>query len=182
MSDMDVYSYFEQLDRENIMISFKGDLNKELLDAILSVVEEKLEAFDAPSVTRKKVFNVMVECLQNLYHHRNKNEETLRDSAIIIMVAKNATGYSVFTGNFVQANVVDNLKSRIQEINSLDRKELKELYRQVLTNGQFSDKGGGGLGIIDIAKKSGEKLDYGFMPVDDFNSFFSLNVSIPNKT
>jgi len=55
------------------------------------------------------------------------------------------------------------------------------LYKQVLTNGQVSDKGGGGLGIIDIAKKSGEKLDYGFMPVDDFNSFFSLNVSIPNK-
>jgi len=48
----------------------------------------------------------------------------------------------------------------------------------VLNNGEMSDKGGGGLGMIDIARKTGEKLNYNFMPVDDSYSFFSLNIKI----
>ena len=42
----------------------------------------------------------------------------------------------------------------------------------------MSAKGGGGLGMIDIARKSGKKLDYKFDPVDDQFSFFSLNIKV----
>ncbi len=181
MSSIDVYDYFEKLDAENIMLSFKGDLTQELLNSILEIVEQKLVHLEAPSTTKKRVFNILIECLQNLFHHRNKNDETVKDSAIIIMVAKNANGYSVISGNYVPSDSVDGLKDRIKEINGLDSVALKEMYKKVLSNGKYSDKGGGGLGIIDIARKSGEKLDYGFVPIDDFNSFFSLNVKISNK-
>jgi hypothetical protein len=34
------------------------------------------------------------------------------------------------------------------------------------------------LGIIDIARKSGRKLEYGFVPLDEKNAFFSLNVNV----
>ena len=43
----------------------------------------------------------------------------------------------------------------------------------------MSDKGGGGLGMIDIARKSGKKLDFDFHKVDDEYSFYSLNINIP---
>jgi hypothetical protein len=39
-------------------------------------------------------------------------------------------------------------------------------------------KGGGGLGMIDIARKTGQKLNFDFAPVDDKYSFFSLNIKI----
>jgi hypothetical protein len=42
----------------------------------------------------------------------------------------------------------------------------------------MSAKGGGGLGMIDIARKSGKKLDYSFINVDKHFSFFSLIVNI----
>ena len=37
----------------------------------------------------------------------------------------------------------------------------------MLNNNQFSPKGGGGLGFVDLARKSGQKLHYDFKPVDD---------------
>ena len=43
----------------------------------------------------------------------------------------------------------------------------------------MSDKGGGGLGMIDIARKSGQKLDFDFQQVDEEFSFYSLNINIP---
>jgi hypothetical protein len=97
------------------------------------------------------------------------------------MVVKNANGYSVITGNYISSGDVENLRSRIREINAMNNDDLKELYRKVLNNDTYSDKGGGGLGIIDIARKSEDKLDYGIVPIDEFNSFFSLNVKIADQ-
>jgi hypothetical protein len=47
-----------------------------------------------------------------------------------------------------------------------------------LNNGELSEKGGGGLGLIDIAKKSRNKLQYSFREIDEDYSFFTLTVKI----
>jgi len=179
----EVYDLYDQMERKNIMLSFKGELTTELLNSILSVVEEKLRSFDENSVIRKKVFNVLVELLQNLYHHKGqspvlKTRIPSDDAAVIIMIARNVTGYSIITGNFIENQNVGRLQSRLEEINSMSKEELKAMYKTVLNNGVMSEKGGGGLGMIDIARKAGEKLDYGFIPFDEVNSFFSLNVKV----
>ncbi|MFI5150698.1 MAG: DUF6272 family protein, partial [Bacteroidia bacterium] len=86
--------------------------------------------------------------------------------------------YNIITGNYIKSRNVSGLKNRLDEINKLSKEELKDYYKMVLNNGEMSDKGGGGLGMIDIARKTGEKLNYNFMPVDDSYSFFSLNIKI----
>lgn len=184
MSDQfEIYDLYDQMERKNIMLSFKGDLTPELLNSILNVVEEKLSRFDEQPQVRKKVFNVLVELLQNLYHHKDispifNQEKNAADSSVMIMIARNATGYSIITGNFIQNQNVDGLKKRLEDINGMSRAELKELYKSVLNNGEVSEKGGSGLGMIDIARKAGNKLDFGFIPFDENNSFFSLNVKV----
>ncbi|MEQ1734263.1 MAG: DUF6272 family protein, partial [Bacteroidia bacterium] len=66
----------------------------------------------------------------------------------------------------------------LDKINAMDKEQLKEFYKEVLAEGGFSEKGGGGLGMIDIARKSGHKLDYTFDPIDDTYSFFNLTIRI----
>jgi hypothetical protein len=39
------------------------------------------------------------------------------------------------------------------------------------------DTNNAGLGLISIARKSGKKLDYQFVPVDQDNSFFSFQAT-----
>ena len=46
----------------------------------------------------------------------------------------------------------------------------------------ISDKGGAGLGFIDIARKTGSPLEYHFEPLDDKNSFFLLKTSISRNS
>jgi hypothetical protein len=60
----------------------------------------------------------------------------------------------------------------------MSKEELKTYYKEVLSNGVMSEKGGGGLGMIDIARKSGSKLDYKFSVVDEKFSFFSLSIKV----
>lgn len=179
-----IYDLYDKLERNNIMLSFKGDFTPELLSSILNIIETKMEYIESTPRIRKRVFNVMVECLQNLYHHNETVKESTSDTLKpeektgIVMIAKNVSGYSIFTGNLMMNDGVEALKGKLEEINGMDKQELKALYKSVLNNGQMSAKGGGGLGMIDIARRSGQKLDYGFVPFDDKHSFFSLNVNI----
>jgi hypothetical protein len=60
----------------------------------------------------------------------------------------------------------------------MDKEQLKEYYQEVLNGGSMSEKGTAGLGMIDIARKSGNKLEYKFLPISDNMRFFSLNIKI----
>lgn len=179
LDKQDIFGFDDQMDDNNVVLSFKGALTSELLDSILVVVEQKLDQFQESVKIKKKVFNVLVECMQNLYHHSDErkslNEE---ESSVILMISKKGTGYSVVTGNYVLQEDVSKLRTRIDKINEMSRDEKKAYYKTILDNGTYSSKGGGGLGIIDIARRSNEKLGYGFFPIDEQNAFFSLNVSI----
>ena len=70
---------------------------------------------------------------------------------------------------------------KIDYINSLDKDELKKFYKETLNNGTMSEKGGGGLGLIDIARRSGQKLQYKIREIDKDYSFFTLTVKISKK-
>jgi hypothetical protein len=175
------------MDRNNIILSFKGEVTSELLTSILQIMENKLDDVEQNRKVRKKVYNILVECLQNLYHHiediekgeapaPNVSEEDRRSA--IFMIGKEGDRYSIITGNFILKEEEDKLRERIDRINAMTREELKDHYKEVLNDGKLSEKGGGGLGMIDIAKKSGQKLDYSFTPLDENNSFFSLNVKV----
>ncbi len=179
-----VFDLYDELEKQRIMLSFKGDLSPELVTALLGLVERKMEALEADGRVRKRVFNVVMECLQNLFHHNNRVE--LKDGQAVgndegqgvIMIAHGEAGYSVLTGNFMASDEVHKLKTHLDRVNGCEPDELRDLYKETLNDGRFGKAGGGGLGIIDIARKSGRKLEYGFVPLDEANAFFSLNVNV----
>jgi hypothetical protein len=140
-----------------------------------------MESYDEKPKVKKKVFNVLVECLQNLYHHIDKDapeELAALDSSALLMIAKNSDNYQIMTGNYMETKYVEELKSKLDLVNSMDKAELKAYYKEVLNNGTRSEKGTAGLGMIDIARKSAQKLGYHFMDVDKEMTFFSLTVKI----
>lgn len=179
---LDIYDIYDKMEKNNIMLSFKGTVTSELLTSILQIMESRLDSTDDSPKIKKKVFNVLVECLQNLYHHIDEADiDGLNAKSAIFMVGKMNDQYFIITGNFIQSENVNGLKEKLDTINAMDKEQLKDYYKAVLNNGTMSAKGGGGLGMIDIARKSGQKLEYNFKPVDQDNSFFSLNVKvIPN--
>jgi len=177
------YELYKKLDDENIILSYKGVVTADLLTSILHIMELKLHfSAEAPKI-KKKVFNVLVECLQNLYHHTKANLESEEymekdeNSALVVIIREENT-FIIRTGNFIETSKISQLSERMNKINSLDEESLKVMYRENLANSQISEKGTAGLGMIDIARKSGNKLDFEFMHVNSRTSFFSLNVKI----
>lgn len=175
----------DQMKSDCISLSFKGNVTFELVDSIIIIISDKLDTVEPDINTRKKIYGILTECLQNLCNHTDtkttENSSNFDIKSVAIAVTSTETCYEIKTGNFILNERSQQLKFRVDEVNSKDKDGLKALYNQILTNKVFSDKGGGGLGFIDIARKSGEKLEYDFQNVDDLYSFFSLKIKINKK-
>src|SRR3954466_3426096 len=72
---LDVFDIYDKMERNNILLSFKGEITSDLLTSILQIMENKMENMQEEPKMRKKVYNVLVECLQNLYHHLDEITE-----------------------------------------------------------------------------------------------------------
>ncbi|MFC2175392.1 SiaB family protein kinase [Bacteroidota bacterium] len=184
-SAVDIYDLYHRMENNNVVLSFKGDVTSSLMTSILQIIEQRMESMNEAPRLKKKVYNVLVECLQNLYHHideipvkKNKQVETSFERSAIFMISLIQNGYSITTGNYIQSNRVSGFESRLERINSLNKEELKTLYKEMLNSEKRSDRGGGGLGMIDIARKTGKKLNYDFITLNNDYSFFSLNINV----
>lgn len=177
-----VENYFSDVSNGDPIIYFKGNIDSELINRVLDTVEEKLVKGNEHSKTRKKVYNVLVESLQNLYHHVDKVPDDFEDQISekfgILSVNKIKEGYKIITGNFIRSADVNDLEEKIKRVNRSSHEEITELYKFILNHQRISSKGGGGLGLVDIARKTGNKLEYEFKEYDEKNSFFYLNILV----
>ena len=185
MALTNIYSLYRTMEEENVLLSFKGLVTADLLTTVLNIMENKMHTMQESPKRQKKVFNVLVECLQNLYHHvdqdissENESREILEKRSAIILIVKESENFLIRTGNYIDNVKVQELRERLDTINSLDKDALKDYYQSSLNSSTVSPKGTAGLGMIDIARKSGNKLDFEFLKVNEETSFFCLNVKI----
>jgi hypothetical protein len=178
----DVNEYYSKLKGGDVLMAFKGNISSELISNVLEVVEARMDEYNESSKIRKKVYNVLVESLQNLYHHIETLPEAMHeefDSKFgILVVCRIGNKYRISTGNFIGHEKVDVLRNKIDKINSMGREELKDMYKFILNHQRLSEKGGGGLGLVDIARKTGNDMEYIFEKYDDNYYFFNLDVYI----
>jgi len=97
------------------------------------------------------------------------------------MISKDDKQYSIMTGNPILLADVAQLTKNLEELNNLDKEGLKEMYKNIIKNTQISEKGGAGLGFVDMARKSGEKLDFQFPQMDSDYAFFCLKVNVSRE-
>ena len=177
MTKVDEYSTI--MNEDNVVLAFKGSISSDVLTSLLQVAENKLETMNESPKLKKKIFNILVECFQNVYHHLDGNETIDEDTeSATLMVGKEGDEYVIMTGNHIEYDKVQKLKDKIDMVNSMDLDQLKSLYREVLNNEEITDKGGAGLGIIDIARRSGRELEYEFRDVNDIHSYFNLTIKV----
>lgn len=159
---LSAYSFFEKSKDCGISFAFRGACIDALTANIIDLSESTIvESQGLPKVSRKISF-LLVECFQNIVRHGEEPPPelaaTLNDG---LFSFKNVGGaYVINSINLVYNNQVDDFISQVEYINSLNSTELKEVYRTALRDNQMNGKGGAGLGLIELARKSAQKIKY----------------------
>lgn len=164
------------------VLSYKGEINYDNIGVMLGTLKTKMEEGGFKLGTYKKVLAVMVECLENIYKYLDgvhmdpfliqKNEpyfnlEFINDYFILK------------AGNPLFNKDIERLETKLKMINDLDEERLKNLYKKIITDGKFTDKGGAGLGFIEMVKTTKNKIDFTFENVNPEMSYFHITLKIP---
>jgi hypothetical protein len=165
----------KQMNENQLMLCYRGEMSQEIVMALLNLSENKLNQAKFDTTVKNRVFGVMVECLQNITQHSEKHEHAKSN---MFMIGCSDKGYIIYSGNVIRSEKVEELKSKIQKINTMSDDELKEFYKYWMKTESLSGKTEFGLGLIHIARKTGNNLDFDFEKMDDSNHYFSLRTLV----
>ncbi|UXP31277.1 SiaB family protein kinase [Reichenbachiella agarivorans] len=181
VSSFDLYN---RIYNENILLMYKGAITFDLVTSVIETLDRKVAQVETDKKVQKLFYSAAVEVVHNLYHHMDEIKgqfDGVSDydakSGLITVLAKEKY-YNILTGNFIPTKNTYDLKAKIDEVNTTDKDGLRALYKETLSNGQFSDKGTAGLGLIQLARKTGEKLNYKFDKVNSEYSYFTFQIKI----
>ena len=175
--------YFTKLNGDDVVFSYMGSITSEVIINFLETTEQKFAEMEVNNTIRKKVYNVLLESLQNMFHHAEDSPVIIdgienNKKLGLVVLKKTETGYCINTGNFIISKRIKTLRDKIDKINSLSMNELKDMFKFILNHQKLTAQGGGGLGLVDIARKTGHKIDYSFFDVNKDYYFFNLEILV----
>jgi hypothetical protein len=81
-------------------------------------------------------------------------------------------------GNPVSREMVDGLSEKIELVNRKNEKALVALYEKTINKEPARDGKSAGLGFIIMKLKSGNNINYRFIPIDASASYFEIKISL----
>ncbi len=171
-----VINMFQGIEKGDLEYIYKGEVTSTVVTNILDLAKLNLKDDDIRPLS-SRIYFILGEGLQNISRHQDKiDDKTSADSVIFISKKKNT--YNITTGNLIKTAKKEELEKKLQKINSMSVEELREFARYIRKNYALSEKGGANLGLVEMAKRSGSILVYGFNDFDDKYSYFYFSIDL----
>ncbi|MFY7708078.1 MAG: SiaB family protein kinase [Flavobacteriales bacterium] len=166
---------FHRFRSQDSTFCYRGAFSEQFTSTILDISAGS--TYRTSGNVNKKVSFLLVECFQNIIKHGESAEmESLEDDGIFTFrIDKN--GVVINSINHLLTQEKEALQDWVDKVNSLDSASLKELYLKQLNENELSSKSGAGLGLIELARKSGQKLVYEFENINAKYARFHQQVS-----
>jgi len=157
-----------------VVFEHQGPLDHTVVETLLATAEEaSLAARDAVAL-RKRLFNVLVEGLDNMRLHAGDDH---RESAFAMLV-DTPSGYRLLMGNALPVATAALLAHRVGILNEMDEADLREYYMKLLSNDARTERGGAGLGLLTMARKSARPMLARTLPRDVGSAYFALELAV----
>ena len=178
-----MYNLKKNLTENGIFLCFSGPFSQGLMVEIGDILKQRLRAAEVDDATILKVFSAMVEQSQNIIRHSaEKLIETNSDvdeiMLGIIAVGSQDNRYFVLGGNKIRNSEVGALKENLARISGMNKDDLKQLYKQKRKSESTDSAKGAGLGLIDLARKSTEPIEFNFDKLDADFTYFTIKTVI----
>mgnify|MGYP006958003809 CR=1 FL=1 len=162
------------------IIQFKGPISYKIIERLLDKLRSAPEFLEMKKPARKRLYSVFVESIDNIYKYAagkgagvsNKHRPS------VISVRKQDHQYMITAGNLILNDDLEEFRFKLERVRQLDRENLKTLYEDIINRESGEEDKGAGLGLVTIALKTEQKIQYSFTPVDSNHSFFEIQIII----
>ena len=111
--------------------------------------------------------------IQNLIHH-----SSTPDSLFVFSKSESENRFSLSSTNLVDTKQSGELVSALCAINTISEDELRSLKKSVMIRDSRSEHGGGGMGLLELAKLSNGNIKSELLPSLQDKLLFCLSVHL----
>jgi len=190
---LDLSTYNEAVEKLNIKVIYNGPMWEDGVKGLAEMVRTHLVHDQLSGSVAKAIFSVFVEQVTNILMYSEEKKKfsqppdfELVDVSIGTVIMGNKMGnretFFVQTKNAVKDENIAFLKERIDYLNTLDKQELRQFYKEkVREDNDNPESKGAGLGLIEIARRATAPIGYTFEPISNGMSFFTMYVEITQE-
>jgi hypothetical protein len=165
----------------DVVINHKGRVGLDTIDSILHKLKVYLNHKIDDKILRKRVYTLSVECLENIFRHADLKDE--KEMLVLnypprFIIEKICEDFIIHTGNIISNSNMKDVTERIEKLNGLEQDGINNLYKESLSTAEISEKGGAGLGLIVMAKTTGQKIRFDFEKINDRFSYFAMQLNL----
>ncbi|MDR3000086.1 MAG: SiaB family protein kinase [Fibromonadaceae bacterium] len=181
-----IRQYKKMLEENHVEVIYSGPIWASSIDGIAELLLKRLEYEEIPLSASQSVFSVFVEQMSNIMMYSAEKEKLISSSGALMEASKGiyilgiqGSTYFIQTGNVVTESSAEILKERIERLNSMDKKELRQYYKQqMLADNDNPESKGAGIGLIEIARRASVPISYEFDSLGNGLLYFTMNVII----
>jgi hypothetical protein len=183
MKNSIIKDFYRTIHLDDLTLAYSGNFTDSMTEKIIELSETYLDSNEKLGKLKRRTSFLVAECFQNVVRHSTKElydqKARLQESFFLRFYDNRCY---IASENLVPNSAVAALKSQLDLVNNYNKDELKDLYRNILSEGTFSEKGGAGLGLVEMARKTGNRLSYSFERDRDDHSFFYLMLVLENES
>lgn len=172
---MKIFDLFLKLEQEDFCLAYLDYFSDSSTDALIAIQDART---NTRKKIRKKISFLVTECFQNIVRHA---AETTLEFDKFFAVRSSGIEHSIIATNPIQKKFQSELANSIDHLATLSPEELRAAYLNALDSNSFSAKGGAGLGLIEMARKSKKTPVYSFSPINDKIVEFRLELSLDEE-
>jgi hypothetical protein len=177
---MEIYSLYNKLKKDSFSLFYMGEFDDDLTEVLMRIQETSSE--EGRSI-KKRVSYLIAECFQNIIRHSDEEKETdLGDSSKFFMMRNVEGVHYLGTANPVEQKNQSTLIHSLDSLQNLTSEELKKIYLDSLGNNSLNAKGGGGLGLIEMARKTKNPPAYQFEKINEEYVNFFMQLKMKGKS
>lgn len=172
---------FDSMRKKSIGISYTGPFDSQILSVLAKNIEYSLSL--DPKLN-KKIFKIFIELAQNIAFYSSEKVKSTEGEEMgygTLTIQEFHNHFIFATGNKTTEENIKPVIEKCDTINSLGRKELRE-YKRQQRNLPPSERGGGNIGLIQVALTADNPIDYRVVPLNNNQLFYIVSVKIDKIT
>lgn len=158
-----------------VFLTYGGFLSQTLISAMTEALEKEAEVNNLNMGKANNIFTIFIELSQNImnYSKSKSSEDLTTDGLIVVSRNDDASKYYIDSQNIVSLKDVEYIKPKLLEIQTLDKTQIKQKYKELRRSGKNTHSKGGGIGFYEIAKKC-DKIDFTFTKINELRYYFHI--------
>lgn len=168
------------MSKKEVILEHRGAVTFDTINPLLDRLKVQAEFMKLRRGFQKRLYSVFVECIENIYKYESNDVDQFDNKEPYISLTKQEDMFIVRTGNIIANTRVTGLQSRLELINRQDYEKLRASYAKIIDQDIITKEEGAGLGLITIALRSQNRINYSFTTIDKNRSYFEMKILIEN--